>query len=62
MAHLFDASQPQDAIELKQITLDQSLRIAAIIDALVEMAETGNIPTMHYLSDNNKKMLDMEPP
>lgn len=61
MAHLYDSGKPEDAIELKQITLAQSLRIAAIIDALVEMAETGNIPTMHYLSENNKKMLDMEP-
>lgn len=61
MAELFDEEQSPNGANLKRVALQEGHRIAAVIDALIEMSETGIIPTIPYAGQASKQMLDLEP-
>jgi CheY-like chemotaxis protein len=60
MAELFDENRPRFGTELKSVALKEGTRIAAIIDALLDMSETGDIETVAYAGQAAKRMLDLE--
>lgn len=60
MAELFTEEQPQFGMELKRVAMQEGRRIAAIIDALMEMSKTGNVPTVAYAGMASTPMLDLE--
>lgn len=62
MAELFDMDPSQEAGEsLKKVALTEGRRIAAVVDALLEMAQSGQVPTVPYAGQTTKQMLDLEP-
>ncbi len=61
MAETCKPEQPQQGRDLKEIALSQGRRIEAIVNALIEMAETGDVSTVPYLNQGAKMMLDLEP-
>jgi len=62
MAELSDmAEQLPDGTTLKKVALQEGYRIAAVIDALIEMSESGVVPTVAYAGMESKQMLDLEP-
>lgn len=60
MAEFLDPANPETATRLKEIVLSKGHYIAAIIDALIQMAHSGHIPTVHYCGSDSTEMLDME--
>lgn len=60
MAQLFDPGESQDGASLKKAALQEGCRISAVIDALIEMSETGNVPTVAYAGQEAQQMLDLE--
>ena len=61
MAELLDAEKMPEGASLKHIAIQEGNRIAAIIDALIEMSETGVAPTVPYAGQGSKQMLNMDP-
>jgi len=62
MADLFGMDASQETGEgLRKVAAKEGRRIAAIVDALLEMTRTGQVPTVPYAGQDSKQMLDMEP-
>jgi CheY-like chemotaxis protein len=61
MAQMFDPEGSQDGARLKEIALKEGRRISAVIDALIEVSETGGVPTVAYAGQASRQMLDLEP-
>jgi DNA-binding response OmpR family regulator len=61
MAELSEVEQLPDGMSLKKVALQEGHRIAAVIDALIEMSESGVAPTVAYAGMESKQMLDLEP-
>lgn len=61
MAELYSEDRPKSGEALKRQALKGGYRIAAIIDALVEMSDSREIPTIRYAGDESRLMLDLEP-
>jgi|GEM_PF-2579882 nitrogen-specific signal transduction histidine kinase len=60
LAEFYDGSDPEAGGQLKKMATEQGDRIAAIIDALVEMSQLGNDATTSYLPSKETSMLDMD--
>lgn len=61
MAEIADLNDAEDMAELRELALEHGYRITAIVDALIEMAESGSVPTVGFLDkDDSTRMLDME--
>lgn len=61
MAELFDGEKVSEAENLKRLAIQEGNRIAAVIDALIEVSESGVVPTVPYAGQMSKHMLDLEP-
>ncbi len=61
MAELLDVEKAPEGASLKRIALQEGNRTAAIIEALLEMSESGVAPTVPYAGHRTKQMLDLEP-
>ncbi len=60
LAQLYNGDNPEAAKMLRDTALEKGRRIAAIIDALAEIAESGEVPTTGALGLGPRRMLDME--
>lgn len=61
MAEMYSADRPNSGEALKRHAVNGGYRIVAIIDALVEMSTSREIPTVPYAGDESRLMLDLEP-
>ncbi len=55
-----DPDDRSQARELKRLATHASNRVSAIVDSMVELAESGRVPTVHALDDGSARMLDLE--
>jgi signal transduction histidine kinase len=60
MADLYDSEKPDTGDRLKDTAFGEGGHIAAIIDALMDISRSGDIPTVEYLGKGSAKMLDMD--
>ncbi len=60
MADLYDRANAAMGDRLKETALSEGGHIAAIIDALMEISRSGEIPTVEYLGQGSARMLDMD--
>jgi len=60
MAELSKTDISDEGKQLCEMVIIQGQRIAAIIDALIEMADSGEIPLASYAHSEERTMLDME--
>lgn len=60
MADLYDPAKPNSGTRLKDTALAEGGHIAAIIDALMDISRSGEVPTIEYLGKGSARMLDMD--
>lgn len=56
-AQMYNIDKPESGARFKDIAVSQCLRIEAVVNALLEIAQTGDIPVTDYL---NEQMLDLD--
>jgi signal transduction histidine kinase len=60
LADIYDGTDSEVGDQLKKVALEQGNRIAAIVDALVDMSEVGDDSTTSYVKSRKAAMLDMD--
>lgn len=60
MADLYDPANAGTGDRLKETALSEGGHIAAIIDALLDISRSGEVPTVEYLGKGSARMLDMD--
>jgi PAS domain S-box-containing protein len=60
MADLYDPANAETGDRLRETALSEGGHIAAIIDALMDISRSGEIPTVEYLGKGSARMLDMD--
>ena len=57
---MLSADKNELGSDFREMVLEKGRRIAAIINALIEMSETGDAPTIESVGPGSRRMLDME--
>ena len=60
LAQLYNEDDPGQGAKLRDTALEKGRRISAIVDALIEIAESGDVRTVDAYGSDSRKMLDME--
>ena len=56
-AQMYNPDRPETGLKFKEIAISQCLRIEAVVNSLLEIAQTGDIPVTEYLEE---QMLDLD--